>query len=202
MSQGKYNSSSEEVHNAWKDIYGRNNYYYLNWLDKASDHKMASDIIFKECIDAIIFMTQTVKADDHELEKAYLEKHGLLSIWMMLMGYSLECLLKGLNFSVCSDNICDGVLRSWHSSGHDLIKLVKLYNDSCNENDSIVANDDMLNFLERLSVYTAWAGKYPLPKKYKDLIPIKYSTGGSAPKGLIKFGEDVNGKIKWMNFGQ
>nr|WP_145403296.1 hypothetical protein [Paenibacillus xylanexedens] len=180
-----YNPNSKAVQDTWRANFDKFNRIIVTWVLKANELKLASETLNKEFVKAIeVNMSVPVGAEIDQRE-------GFGSIWMMLSGYSLECLLKGLYFYINpNENIENGkIVVNWKGSGHDLSTLVALCNEYLQDDEKINLTKDEDNYIKRVSEFTAWAGKYPLPKKYNSMIPTE-QMGGFAPLTLIKIGED------------
>lgn len=118
-------------------------------------------------------------------------------IYMMLIGFSFENFLKGI--LICNDlkNVDDRIktLKNWKGLGHDLFELV--------ENCKIKVNDEEKSLLERLTIFSIWRGRYPVPIEPKDLPRlIKDPSGTLIPNVYIKTGdiqliEDLFTRIKY-----
>lgn len=102
-------------------------------------------------------------------------KLSYISICMMLYGYSLECLLKGI-YLVNNYGELDRKIKS-----HNLIDIFNFANTQLSDEDKISLNDKEHYLLERLSTFTIWAGKYPLPLNFEELMPCESPSGGYIP---------------------
>lgn len=186
MSEDKpYNPNAKAVHDFWRSNFDRFNEIIVTWEIKAHELKLASETLyrgFKEAID-----NNMSDINDNGLD----QRESFGSIWMMLCGYSLECLLKGLYFTINPNrNINNGkIVVDWKGSGHDLLTLVELCDEYLQDHEKTNFNEEEKNYLRRVSEYTLWAGKYPLPKKYQNMIPAK-QLGGYAPLTLINVNQD------------
>lgn len=174
----RFNPNSKAVHDYWRSNFDRFNDITVTWISKAHELKLASNTIYREFKEAL----DNNMSSAGELD----EREGFSSIWIMLCGYSLECLLKGFYFSINpNQNIKDGkIIVDWKGSGHNLVTLVSLCDEYLQESDRIVLSEDEKNYLLRASEFTTWAGKYPLPKTFTKTMPVEQSVG-IAPLTLV-----------------
>lgn len=186
FSDFRYNPNSKHVHDFWKDNFNNLNDFYVNWETKSYELKLASELIYQEFKSAVDTLVSQINVDKEE-DESLIYRQSFGSIWMMLCGYSLECLVKGMYFIVNpNENIRDGkVVVDWKGSGHDLITLMNLYNEIVTEEIRISLNENEISYLRRASEHSLWIGKYPLPKKYQNTIPVLQEGEGYAPLGLI-----------------
>ena len=84
---------------------------------KSYELKLASELIYQEFKSAVDTLVSQRNIDEEEDESLFY-RQSFGSIWMMLCGYSLECLLKGMYFIVNpNENIRDGkVVVDWKGS--------------------------------------------------------------------------------------
>lgn len=134
------------------------------YLEMADKLKLAADTILKEYMDA----------DDESkrnIEKTNIIKMGLYPIYLMLMGYTLENILKGLYISL------GGKFFEWSSNGHNLESIVddinKLSFDASKIRIIELKNDER-DLLKKLKVYAEGKGRYPTVKKYEEVNLDKY----------------------------
>jgi hypothetical protein len=177
--ESNYNPNSKVVHDSWRNNFDALNEIVSIWWKKSSELNSAAELLYSQFKDAI---------DKLWVEGIHIEdiRREYGSIWMMLCGYSIECLFKGLYFLVNpTDNIKQGkIVVDWRGSGHELLKLLELYNHATSPDKKIELKDNELDYIKRLSEFTIWAGKYPIPKRYQNLIPQE-SHGGYAPLTMI-----------------
>ena len=87
---------------------------------------------------------------------------------MLLAAFTLEDLLKG--------NLVETAKGALNKSGrfrydrHDLLDLAGKANIALSEQET--------DLVERLDVYLKWAGRYPIPLVYDDLLPRTLPSGG------------------------
>jgi hypothetical protein len=92
---------------------------------------------------------------------------GLIFVRRMLIGMSIENLLKGLLMAQGEIMVADGKLSSRFKS-HTLPQFAK--GPTC---VTITAGEHRL--MAELKNYIVWAGRYPIPLKSDDVIPLYYS---------------------------
>ena len=116
----------------------------------------------------------------------------------MLLGYSLENLIKGLLLSgPGKKNYIKGTKISFGNNGHDLIWLLGELGYQIDENDSF--------FLRAWSISAEWYGKYPFPLRMNQVLdeyrPMKSSEAlfRRRIQGKRKFtlNDLLNGDIGW-----
>jgi hypothetical protein len=125
-----------------------------------------------------------------ELKGAELEDFldgQLISVYFLLIGYSVENLLKGLLMIKHPEYFKAGSKMTQIRS-HDLVQLC------CRCSISLEAKETEL--LEKLKVDIEWQGKYPVPLESEKMWPIRqadgsWTTRGDAFHGL-KTQEDVD----------
>lgn len=96
----------------------------------------------------------------------------------MLIGFSIENLLKGLLLEKEKENAFDEKNRfKYHT--HNLCFLAKKVANSFSQ--------DELDILEVLEHYLVSQDRYPISKNAEDLLPVKYKTGGFGPMGCVSY---------------
>lgn len=95
---------------------------------------------------------------------------GLHSVYRMLIGMSIEALLKGILVAQ-GEQVLDNGKLSKNFATHDLTELVQRVDPSV-----LVFSSDESKILENLKPYIIWAGKYPIPKTANDLIAKGHSS--------------------------
>jgi hypothetical protein len=176
MSKGHPYSYDVDIMNNWKDMFDKTAKEPIVWLIQAKRLKLAAEIIYLEMGKGI----QAVQTQANPTETDFL-KSWLSPIYLMLLGYSLECMLKGIYIKYKKDSINDGQLERWPGNGHGLDTLVDAINAIPELENKIGLVRSETHFLHRLTEYTVWAGKYPVPKNFKDNMPRETPDGGAAP---------------------
>jgi hypothetical protein len=95
---------------------------------------------------------------------------GLYSVYRMLMGMSMEALLKGILIAQGKQILDKGKLKNDFST-HDLSKLARSADPS-----ALTFSLDEFKILQNLTPYIVWAGKYPMPKVANGLIVKGHSS--------------------------
>lgn len=145
------------IPNDWQERYDQIGKSYISWFIRAQSLKSSADIIWQE-------IKQTLYN-----ERGFLHHHNTVedqieSVYLMLIGMSVENALKALYVIYNPELIGNGEMKRKWKDGHDLVKLAELSGYICNE-----ANIDLLR---NLSAYIKWAGRYPIPQKVSP-NPIK-----------------------------
>ena len=98
--------------------------------------------------------------------------HGMLNVYRMLMAYALENLLKAkwikLNIRGKNRQILKIEQLPKEINGHDLVKLGKQVH--------LCFTDEDEELLHSLTLYSTWAGRYPVPKEFQNLRPRWHSS--------------------------
>jgi len=95
---------------------------------------------------------------------------GLCSVYRMLMGMSMEALLKGILIAQGKQILDKGKLKNDFTT-HDLSKLAHSADPS-----ALTFSPDEIKILQNLTPYILWAGKYPMPRLANDLIVKGHSS--------------------------
>ena len=90
-------------------------------------------------------------------------------VYLMLVGMAFENLGKALLIQMKSPIAKNGTFM------HKSHKLIDIFNDA---NIKVSKEENFL--LERLEQYIIWAGRYPIPKKYEELLPRESSIDGNS----------------------
>jgi hypothetical protein len=99
----------------------------------------------------------TPHPSDDERREIFEEAFAYNPRHVMLAGYAIENLLKGLLVAVQPERWVfehRDKLLSWPSGGHDLVQLAKEASVSLTEKEE--------QLLDRIEVYVLWAGRYPV----------------------------------------
>ena len=144
------------------------------WVDKSQLLKSSADSLFEE---ALVYQNKVYAS-----EKAYLNapreevlKSHYTTISMMLYGYSLECVLKAILLYKHRENSNEELRRYFK---HDLEWLhTKVAEEVSPKYFSDVTDEDTY-LLDRLTTFSIWSGRYPIPQKTVDMGPYETPLGG------------------------
>ncbi|MGO4500038.1 hypothetical protein AB4114_29605 [Paenibacillus sp. 2RAB27] len=165
---------SNHVHeeDVWKEMFTRTADEPIVWLVKAKELNFAAKILLPKLEEG----TKKIMNMEEELLEEDFYNSWLTSTLMMLLGYSLEVLIKGIYLINNKTIVTNGTLNRWPGNGHSLLQLVEFVNKS-DGGATITLSKDEQYLLIRLSEFTIWAGKYPIPKNYKTKMPQEMSDG-------------------------
>ena len=176
--------NKNEIDSYWKKQYKLVSNMPLLWLDRAMSLKLAGDTLYN------LFTKKTMLfSEDEALMNEGIIYNGLQPIYMMIYGYAFECLLKGnyVKYKHITDE--NGSLLSWWKNhGHDLCAITSKVNKEADGEIIVLDTKDSLLF-ERLNVFVLWAGRYPIPVKYTDKMPVKFEDNSAAPLHFITSGD-------------
>lgn len=120
--------------------------------------------------------------DDDEVEKYNsTAEPGIEKVFMFIAGLAIENLIKAL--CITREGALDkrGGFRN-NLTTHKLLNLL--------EDAGIPLSDEENDLAERLEQYVLWAGRYPIPRKYDDMLPRTDPNGGYGSLELFKFPSD------------
>ena len=127
------------------------------WFNTAERLKYSAELLYSILAD---LMTNEERQDEVDLRENQL---ALFDSYMMLMGFALENLIKGVSIKAYTSN---GIVideydqiskKVWKvKNGHDIIQIASLCHFSLNEEEH--------NLLQRCKTFAVWAGRYHLPK--------------------------------------
>lgn len=158
------------------------------WHAKADSLRRAAEIIHQHHRDAWLRICnrgeQQSQMDPNSDEYARLMAEDvedilewrLIEVYFLLMGYSIENLLKGIVLSK-QPGLLDkdkGKLSNTILT-HNLVKLAK----NCDINITL----DERHLLEALTTSIVWEGKYPTPKEEDSMYPFVNKTGNLVFRG-------------------
>lgn len=157
------------------------------WKFTSSNLKRAADRLYDHCHDANVRNIKRMlnEADSGQIIDGCRELKGeelddvldgqLISVYLLLIGYAFENLLKGaLMFEHPEYFKPDAKMTDIQS--HSLTTICK----RCNIN----LQPEEINLLEELTLYILWKGKYPIPLEAKNVQPILQSDGTARPNFL------------------
>ena len=143
------------------------------WLNRALLHKRAADFLYERVFAASERELARVKLDFRRLGRFGLASgpligdeledmldQQLIAEYLLLMGYAIECLLKGFLLSSRPELVPDEKRMARSIAHHDLPKL-------CHE-CSVSVEEEELHLLKLMSRHIVW-GKYTAPLKVQDM---------------------------------
>ncbi len=139
------------------------------WEEKALSLKLASEKIYANLVEISETIEQDVNTGKNTDKSTYFLASGLSSIWMLSSGYAVESSIKALIILTVSPstpiiiekkrkkylniNVLFGV--DSHNLNNLLKKVEAIYKPKF--------TDEELLFMYRMTTYTIWRGKYPIP---------------------------------------
>jgi hypothetical protein len=119
------------------------------WALQSSSLMKAARLLRPE-IDGFFASVRTMKAND-----SVHAGHDLAPVFMMLMAFAAENLLKGILIARHPHRVTPAKLSKWEGGGHDLIELAKTA--------KLPLTRDEMRLLLTLSLHGEWLGRYPCP---------------------------------------
>lgn len=111
--------------------------------------------------------------------------YPISSIAMMLGGFAIENLLKGIKVSQGSQVFDD---RGFFTiKTHDILELAV--------QAGVELDTEEKALLERLEQFVIWAGRYPIPLSSEDLRPRTLDNGGFAPRTCVSIPGDFDAVV-------
>jgi hypothetical protein len=107
---------------------------------------------------------------------------------LLVLGYCIENLIKGLCIQKEGAFKNNGEFRFKNHKLLDLLDKVDIH-----------LSDEEIELTERLEQFIIWAGKYPGPLVYSDLMPRTLSNGGFAPLESVCIPKDYEIAIKLVD---
>jgi hypothetical protein len=160
----------------WSEQYDKTGQLPITWLINSLSLKRAANIIFNQCLEDF---EAKISSDPTDSKNEW----PLTSIYMLLSGFALENLLKGIYIGRNPTFVMEGKLKKWSSkSGHELLDLA--------EKTKFELSEDETNLLERLTEFVVWAGKYPIPKQFENNMPRQCQGGGYEPPTFLFLKKD------------
>ena len=147
--------------------------YPGGWLDRAMLHKRGADILFEKAYtasqrnlsrllattkDKSAVQSASRKLEGQELEDFHDER--LLGEYLLLIGYALECVLKGYLLAIIPELVVDEKRLDKLVANHDLIQL-------CHD-CAIDLSTEEERLLKLITRHILW-GKYTAPWTVKDM---------------------------------
>ncbi|MFQ5961072.1 MAG: hypothetical protein ACE5MG_06725 [Candidatus Methylomirabilales bacterium] len=93
--------------------------------------------------------------------------------WMMLTGFSLENLVKGVLLKRQPHLAKRGRVPSWPGRGHDILTMFRSAGISLRPPEE--------DLLTRLREFVTWRGRYPIAKTPDEMMPREAVHGGGTP---------------------
>lgn len=150
----------------------------MSWLSVATSLRRAANILWEE-----------VQHDNDKIFKEESEdiQPSVSQNCLLLLGLSIENLLKG----ICVSNyVAFNEKNEFKFTTHNLLVLC--------EKSGIEIAEEEYHLLEVLEQFVIWAGKFPGPLKYTDLIPRYSPNGGFAPLD-VRSGSDIISSFKLID---
>lgn len=119
------------------------------WLEKAQGLRCAVkqtfELSLRSC--AMPFLD-----NDHRIEQL-----GLVDACLLLSGFALEAAIKAAHMAETQQLSFADRFKEWKScsAGHGLVQLTEL--------TSLALTESEVEFLERCTAHSLWAGRYPVP---------------------------------------
>lgn len=144
----------------WEDLFEEKARNPVHWAIAASRLKRAAENILNVSNEGFQEMDEARKIGT--LKKLdTLSKVEIQPIWLLLAGFSLENLLKGLCIHLDPSRINKRKKMNWPGDGHDLLKLVNLANQFLKKEQRIKLSEEETRFLKIAGKHARWVGRYP-----------------------------------------
>ena len=156
----------------WKEQHRRGVEWPLSWLVSAESLERSTEILWEQD-----------KRDVEALEGASVGDPTpafVTRVAMLLAALTIENLLKG---------ICVAREPARNQKGEFQIKTHKLL-DLADRADVELRKEEN-DLLESLEAFIEWAGRYPRPLRYEDMLPRTLRSGGFGPLGGGVSGGDI-----------
>lgn len=166
------------------DKYGKDQFQFRLteprlWVHSAQSLFLAASLLHEKVEEFGNILQGKIECD----EENRLSHPGLYvhQTFMLLIGLALENVIKGL--CVKKEGAFDKN-KKFKFTSHRLLDLIKKTGISISKQEN--------DLLERLEVFIYWAGKYPSPLNYKDLLPRTSSNGKGWSPLTIMLGSDYD----------
>lgn len=145
------------------------------WVDKAQLLKSSADFLFDE---ALVYQNKVYASEKTYFDASHEEvlKSHYLTVSMMLYGYSLECELKAILAYKHKEDSNEEVIKRYFK--HDLEWLHTKVTEEVSPKYFVDVTVEDTYLLDRLTTFSTWAGRYPVPKKKVDMGPHETPLGG------------------------
>lgn len=141
------------------------------WEKQSIQLKAASDVVYSKLVEANNEIRRLLdeNTDDENLGNI---AAGLNQVWMLTVGYSIESLVKAIIIATTTKPIIlndkfNMKIFGNSSRSHDLHYLLQRKIDSPYKP---VLSSEQNAFLLKITAYTTWRGKYPVPKDPMDQL--------------------------------
>lgn len=168
-------ADTKEYRDYWLPLFERAAKDPTLWALKSSSLVKAARLLRPE-IDGFFASVRTMQAND-----SVHAGHDLAPVFMMLMAFAAENLLKGILIARHPRRVTPVKLAKWEGGGHDLLELAKTA--------KVTLTRDEMRLLLTLSVHGEWLGRYPCPLNHDDRLPRTTTSGGFAPLGATTAGD-------------
>ena len=152
-------------HKFWQEQFCRKLSWPHSWLMTAMSLRRAASILWENVLQDSDIMCDL---DSEECSPP------ISSIYMLLIGLAVENLSKGL--CVLKEGAFNKK-NEFRFTTHRLLDLL--------DRADVILSDEENDLVERLEQFIIWAGKYPGPLNYHDLLPRTLPNGGYAPLNMI-----------------
>ena len=123
----------------------------IQWIEYSEELRDSSELIWEE----------SKRITVHNNFPSRQDRPGLSRTYFLIIGFSLENLIKGLLISENSDYLKDGKISPEISSGHNLGKLASKIS-------TLNFDKEELDFLKILSKAIPNWSRYPIPKRWEE----------------------------------
>jgi hypothetical protein len=171
-----------KIHGARKVLPGDTQEDFLRWaFHNAGENPLAWQASARDLLDGANAVKARVLPDANGLV------HSLASVQALLLGYALECLLKGMYIKrhrVWEDRDKKHAIarngayaRVRGARDHDLSALANAAGLELTEQERFI--------LDRLKDFILFAGRYPIPTKVEDMEPVRTPDGKTVARRYI-----------------
>ena len=149
------------------------------WIHSAKRLLASAQLVGSEATSRWKFWRDSL-SKGKSLPNAY-EAHHFQAVYLLLVGFAIENLLKGHLLSKGKDSFYEGILKTGRfpqslDRRHDLVSLAR----SCGFEST---NEELIS-LQRLAKHSRWIGRYPFPMDYREHFTLsstnKVPTTGKA----------------------
>ncbi len=149
------------LHELWEEQCQRRLEWPHSWLFSSMSLKRAANVLWCQ----VQKDYEAVLNSDHDKLS-----QSISSTLLLVLGYCIENLIKGLCIQKEGAFNAKGEFRFKNHKLLDLLEKVDIH-----------LSDKEIELTERLEQFIIWAGKYPGPLDYTDLMPRILPNGGFAP---------------------
>jgi hypothetical protein len=143
------------------------------WKEKAQSLKVASEKVYINLAEISKVIEHGVNIGKSTDESSYFLASGLNSLWMLSVGYALEGLIKALILLTVPSTVDIIVIDK---KGNKRLNISQLFGEGGNSHNLIYLlkkkvdvmyrpefTDEETLFMAKMTSYTIWRGKYPIP---------------------------------------